>query len=372
MPYRPGLVYRDGVAVRYDGGDYPRELERALALLDYPRWRTRQRELRAQGRHLGLGVAGSLEAGGSSRPGEWATVKVDEHGHVEVLIGVSGSGQGHETVFAQVCAEHLGARFDDIRVRGGDTALVPHGYGTGASRVAVNTGNAVMSAATAVKDKARRVAARLLECATEDVRIEDGRAFVVGSPARAIALADVARAALRDRALITDGGPGLWESRFWAPPTVTWSSGVHAAVVEVDAETGRVDILRYVIVHDCGRQLHPVIVDGQIVGGFAQGLGVALGEHVVYGDDGQVLTTTLMDYLVPRAEDMPPLIVEHLHFPTDHNALGVRGVGEGATGPPPTVIANAVADAFGGRVEIRTPILTPERVWTLLREAGLT
>jgi aerobic carbon-monoxide dehydrogenase large subunit len=372
MPYRPGLVYRDGVPVRYDGGDYPRELERALALLDYPRWRTRQRELRAQGRHVGLGIAGSLEAGGSSRPGEWATVKVDEHGHVEVLIGVSGSGQGHETVFAQVCAEHLGARFEDIRVRGGDTALVPHGYGTGASRVAVNTGNAVMSAAVTVKAKARRVAARLLECATEDVRIEEGRAFVIGAPARAIALGDVARAALRDPTLIADGGPGLWASRFWAPPTVTWSSGVHAAAVEVDPETGRVGILAYVIVHDCGRQLHPVIVDGQIVGGFAQGLGVALGEHIVYDDEGQVLTSTLMDYVIPRADDMPPLMVEDLHFPTDHNALGVRGVGEGATGPPPTVIANAVADAFEGRVEIRMPVFTPERVWTLLREAGLT
>jgi len=372
MPYRPGLVYRDGVPVRYDGGNYPEELERALALLDYPRWRAVQRELRAQGRHLGLGIAGSLEAGGSSRPGEWATVKVDEHGNVEVLIGVSGSGQGHDTVFAQVCAEHLGARFDDIRVRGGDTALVPHGYGTGASRVAVNTGNAVMDAAIAVKAKACRVAARLLECAVEDVRIEDGHAFVVGASARAIALGAVARAALRDRALIADGGPGLWASRFWAPPTVTWSSGVHTAVVEVDPETGRVVILRYVIVHDCGRQLHPVIVDGQIVGGFAQGLGVALGENIVYGDDAQVLTSTLMDYVIPRAGDMPPLVVEHLHFPTDHNALGVRGVGEGATGPPPTVIANAVADAFDGRVEIRTPIFTPERVWTLLREASLT
>jgi carbon-monoxide dehydrogenase large subunit len=371
MPYRPGLVYRDGVPVRYDGGDYPHELARALALLDYPRWRTRQRELRTHGRRIGLGIAGSLEAGGSSRPGEWATVKIDEHGHVEVLIGVSASGQGHETVFAQVCAEHLGARFEDIRVRGGDTALVPHGYGTGASRVAVNTGNAVMDAAATVKGKACRVAARLLECAAEDVRIENGQAFVVGAPARTIALGDLARAALRDKRLIADGGPGLWASKFWAPPTVTWSSGVHAAAVEVDPETGRVTILRYVIVHDCGRQLHPVIVDGQIVGGFAQGLGVALGEHIVYGDDGQVLTTTLMDYLVPRADDMPPLFVEHLNFATDHNPLGVRGVGEGATGPPPAVIANAVADAFEGRLEIRTPVFTPERVWALLRETGV-
>jgi carbon-monoxide dehydrogenase large subunit len=297
-------------------------------------------------------------------------VKVDDRGHVEVLIGVSGSGQGHETVFAQVCAEYLGAKFDDVGVRGGDTTLVPYGYGTGASRVAVNTGNAVADAAAAVKVKACRVAARLLECATDDVRIEDSRAFVVGTPSRAIVLGHLARAALRDRSLIELGGPGLWATKFYAPPTVTWSSGVHAAVVEVDAETGRVTVIRYVIVHDCGRQIHPVIVDGQIVGGFAQGLGVALGEHVVYGDDGQILTMTLMDYPVPRADDIPPLVMEHLHFATDHNPLGVRGVGEGATGPPATVIANALSDAFEGRLDIRTPVFTPERVYALLREAG--
>jgi aerobic carbon-monoxide dehydrogenase large subunit len=372
MPYRTGLVYRDGVAVSYDGGDYPFELRRTLELLDYDGWRGRQADLRARGRRVGLGIAGYMEAGGSPSPGEWATVKVDERGHVEVLIGVSSSGQGHETVFAQVCADKLGARFDAIQVRGGDTVLVPFGYGTGASRVAINTGNAVADAATAVKAKALRVAARLLECAAEDVRLEDGRAFVVGSPARAIALGDLARAALRDRSLIDSGdGPGLWSTKFWALPTVTWSSGVHAAAVEVDVETGRVTILRYVIVHDCGQAIHPVIVDGQIAGGYAQGLGVALGERLVYDDAGQLLTSTLMDYLVPRADDMPPLVMEHLHFPTDHNALGVRGVGEGATGPPATVIANAVADALGGRLDVRMPVFTPERVHALLREAGL-
>jgi aerobic carbon-monoxide dehydrogenase large subunit len=370
MPYRPGLVYRDGVAVSYDGGDYPLELRRALELLDYDAWRKRQRDLRAQGRCVGLGLAGYLEAGGSVRPGEWSTVKIDDHGHVEVLIGVSGSGQGHETVFAQVCAEYLGAAFDDVRVRGGDTTLVPYGYGTGASRVAVNTGNAVAEAATAVRDKAVRVAARLLECAPADVRLDASRAFVVGAPARALSFAQIARAALRDRSLVELGGPGLWATKFYAPPTVTWSSGVHAAVVEVDVETGQVAILRYVIAHDCGRQLHPVIVDGQIVGGFAQGLGVILGERIVYGDDGQLLTGTLMDYPLPRAEDMPPLVLEHLQFATDNNPLGVRGVGEGATGPPTAAIANAVSDAFDGRLDVRSPDLTPARVHALLRDAG--
>jgi len=287
-----------------------------------------------------------------------------------VLIGVSGSGQGHETVFAQVCAEYLGAAFDDIRVRGGDTTLVPFGYGTGASRVAVNTGNAVAVAAADVKVKACKVAAGLLECAPDDVRIEEGRAFVVGAPNRAVPLAQVARVALSDRGLVELGGPGLWATKFYSPPTVTWSSGVHAAVVEVDAETGQLAILRYAIVHDCGRQLNPMIVDGQIVGGFAQGLGVVLGEHVVHDQDGQLLTNTLMDYPIPRADDMPPLVMEHLEFKTDHNPLGVRGVGEGATGPPTAAIANAVADAFDGRLDVGNPVLTPHRVWALLRQAG--
>jgi aerobic carbon-monoxide dehydrogenase large subunit len=371
MPYRPGLVYRDGVPVSYDGGDYPLELRRALDLLDYAGWRGRQAGLRAEGRVVGLGMAAYLETGGSVNPGEWATVKVDEGGGVDVAIGVSSSGQGHETVFAQVCAEYLGARFDAIHVRGGDTTLVPHGYGTSASRVAINTGNAVAEAASAVRAKACRVAARLLECAPDDVRIEGGQAFVIGAPARAIALGHVARAALRDRRLVDLGGPGLWATRFYALPTVTWASGVHAAVVEVEVETGRLAVLHYVVVHDCGRQIHPVIVDGQTLGGLAQGLGVALGEHVVYGEDGQLLTGTLMDYPIPRADEMPPLVVEHLDVATDHNPLGVRGVGEAATGPPAAVLVNALADAFGGGLDIRVPVLTPGRVWTLLREAGL-
>jgi carbon-monoxide dehydrogenase large subunit len=272
-------------------------------------------------------------------------------------------------VFAQVCAEYLGARFEDIRVRGGDTTLVPYGYGTGASRVAVNTGNAVALAAASVKRKACRVAARLLECGEQDVRIEDGRAFVTGAPMRALPLGRVARAAQRDRSLAELGGPGLQDTKFYALPTVTWASGVHVAVVEVDPDTGRVAILKYVMVHDCGRQLHPVIVDGQVLGGFAQGLGVSLGERVVYDETGQLLTGNFMEYPIPRADDMPDVVTEHLVFPTDHNPLGVRGVGEGPTCSPTAVVANAVDDAFDGRLDIRDPVLTPQRVRALVEEA---
>lgn len=371
MPYRSGLTYRDGVPIVYDGGDYPAELRKALELCDYDGWRKRQAELRAAGRRVGVGIATYLEAGGIGWPCEGASVKVDDAGNVEVLIGVSSSGQGHETIFAQVCAEHLGARFEQIRVRGGDTTLLPHGFGTGASRVAVNTGNAVMMAAEAVRAKASRVAARLLECGEQDVRVEDGQVFVAGAPMRAIPLGTVAKAALRDRSLAALGGPGLWDTKFYYPPTVTWSSGIHVAVVDVDPDTGKVTVLKYVMVHDCGRQLNPMIVDGQLVGGFVQGLGVALGEHVVYDGSGQLLTGSLMDYAIPRADDIPEIATEHFHFPTDLNPLGIRGAGEGPTGPPPAAIANAVADAFGGRLRITFPVVTAARVHALLREVGI-
>ena len=239
MPYRAGLVYRDGVPVSYDGGDYPLELRRALELLDYDGWRKRQAELRAQGRHVGLGIAGYLEAGGSVRPGEWATVKVDERGHVEVLIGVSGSGQGHETVFAQVCAEHLGAASTTFACAAATRRSSPTATAPGRAASPSTPATRWPVAAAAVKGKACRVAARLLECDAEDVRIEDGRAFVVGAPEARDCPRRARQAALRDRSLVELGGPGLWATKFCALPTVTWSSGVHVAVVEVDAETGR-------------------------------------------------------------------------------------------------------------------------------------
>jgi carbon-monoxide dehydrogenase large subunit len=371
MPYRPGTVYRDGVPCVYDGGDYPFELRKALELADYDGWRKRQAALRAEGRYIGVGISSYLEAGGVGWPCEGATVKVDDQGKVEVMIGVSQSGQGHETVFAQVAAQYLGASYDDVRVRGGDTALIAYGFGTGASRVAVNTGNAVLEAAEAVRVKAAKVAARLLECDEKDVRVEDSKAFVAGSPMKAVPFATLAKAALRDRNLAALGGPGLIETKYYYPPSVTWSSGVNVAVVEVDPETGAWRCLSYVAVHDCGTQLNPMIVDGQVLGGFAQGYGVALGESIHYDETGQMLTGSMMDYPIPRADEMPVFVTEHLHFPTTHNRLGVRGVGEGPTGPPPAALANAVADALGGRPRFRFPALTAPRVVDAMRDAGI-
>jgi carbon-monoxide dehydrogenase large subunit len=371
MPYRPGTIYRDGVPCVYDGGDYPLELRRALELADYDGWRKKQSDLRAQGRYVGIGISSYLEAGGVGWPCEGATVKVDDQGKVDVMIGVSQSGQGHETVFAQVAAHYLGASYDDVRVRGGDTALMAYGFGTGASRVAVNTGNAVLEAAEGVRGKAAKVAARLLECDEKDVRVEDSKAYVAGAPMKSISFAMLAKAALRDKNLAALGGPGLIETKYYYPPSVTWSSGVNVAVVEVDPETGAWRCLSYVTVHDCGTQLNPMIVDGQVLGGFAQGYGVALGESIDYDETGQMLTGSMMDYPIPRADDMPPFVTEHLHFHTDHNRLGVRGVGEGPTGPPPAVLANAIADALGGRPRFRFPVLTARRVADAMDAAGM-
>ena len=371
MPYRPGTIYRDGVPCVYDGGDYPFELRRALELADYDGWRKKQKDLRAQGRYIGVGISSYLEAGGVGWPCEGATVKVDDQGKVDVMIGVSQSGQGHETVFAQVAAHYLGASYDDVRVRGGDTALIAYGFGTGASRVAVNTGNAVLEAAEAVRAKAAKVAARLLECDEKDVRVEDSKAYVAGAPMKSISFAMLAKAALRDKNLAALGGPGLIETKYYYPPSVTWSSGVNVAVVDVDPETGAWRCLSYVTVHDCGTQLNPMIVDGQVLGGFAQGYGVALGESIHYDETGQILTGSMMDYPIPRADEIPAFVTEHLHFHTDHNRLGVRGVGEGPTGPPPAALANAIADALGGRTRFRFPVLTAPRVAEAMHAAGL-
>ncbi len=367
MPYRTGLVYRDNVPILYDGGDYPRMLRAATERADYRGWRRRQSDLRQEGRAIGVGISSYLEAGGIG-PCEGATVKLEDTGRVSVLVGVNSQGQGHETTFAQVCAHYLGARFDDVHVSGGDTALMPVGYGTGASRVAVNTGNAVLKAAGEVRRKVAKLAARVLECDERDVEVNDSRAFVIGAPDRSVTFANLADTARRHRLMAELGGPGLLATEYFYPRTVTWSSGVHVAVVEIDVETGGIQILKYVVVHDSGVPLNPMIVDGQVRGGFAQGLGAALTEEVVYDDDGQLLSGTLMDYTVLRAADIPELDVEHFVFPTEENPLGVRAVGESGPISPPAALAAAVEDALGGGVRVTRTPLTTRHLFELIRD----
>jgi carbon-monoxide dehydrogenase large subunit len=348
MPYRTGLTYRDGVAIVYDPADYVAAFDRTLALLDWDGWRAEQTRRRGGARPVGLGVSAYVEGTGIG-PFEGADVRIDPSGAVYVLLGVSSQGQAHETTLAQVAAAELGVGIDQVVVVGGDTSLVGYGMGTIASRVAAVAGPAVARSARDVARKARLVAAEMLECAAGDVVLHDGRAHVAGMAERGVTFSALARASLRSPALRPEGAPGL-----------------HACALEVDVETGALRLLKYVAVHDCGRPINPMVVEGQLHGGIAQGIGTALSEELVH--DGQLLTATLMDYGLPRADGMPPLEVAALDHASAINELGIKGVGESGVISPSVAIANAVEDALAKRGADLTRLpVTPSRVWEALR-----
>jgi carbon-monoxide dehydrogenase large subunit len=370
MPYRPGLTYKDGVPVSYDPGDFPAAFERALTLLDYDGWRRRQKTQATTPRRIGVGVACYAQGTGLG-PYEGATVRIDPAGKVYVFIGVAAQGQGHATTLAQVAAGELGATYDDVIVVAGDTERFPIGMGTGGSRVAANAGPAVAGAAREVRAKAVRVAAELLECAPEDVRLEASRAFVAGLPDRGVSLGRLAHVAVKSRALRGGPDPTLNACTYFYPDTVTWAFGTHAAVVEVDIETGVTRLRAYAIVHDPGRAINPTIVEAQLQGGAVQGLAAGLCEEVVYDADGQLITGSLMDYAVPRADDLPPLAVALDEHPSVINPLGIKGVGESGAIPGAAVIANAIEDAVADLgVTIHEVPVTPARLHGLLAAAG--
>jgi carbon-monoxide dehydrogenase large subunit len=367
MPYRTGLTYRDGVAIVYDPADYVAAFDLVLARLGYDGWREEQRRRRGSARPVGLGVSAYVEGTGIG-PFEGADVRIDPSGVVYVLLGVSSQGQAHETTLAQIAAAELSVGVDQVTVIGGDTSVVGYGMGTIASRVAAVAGPAVARSAGDVARKARLVAAERLECAPDDVVLDAGRAHVAGMAGRAVTFADLARASLRSPALAREGAPGLHACAFFYPGTVTWAFGAHACVVEVDVETGALRVLKYVAVHDCGRPINPMVVEGQLHGGVAQGLGTALSEELVHDDRGQLLTGTLMDYGLPRADQMPDLEVAALDHPSVVNELGIKGVGESGVISPSAVVAGAVEDALAehGAEVTRVPV-TPARVWEALR-----
>ena len=370
LPYDFGMPYRDGNPLVYDTGDFPAALESALDAAGYKEFRAEQARLRARGVHRGIGISGYVE-GTAIGPFEGATVKLDLAGRVVVATGAVNSGQGHETSFAQVAADALGVPLDWVTVVGGDTATVPFGVGTFASRSAVTAGSSIVDACREVRGKLVRAAAALLEAAPGDVEIDDGQAFVRGAPGSAVDLARVVQASIPTFARPGVASPDFEATAYHHVPTVTYASAVHVAQVEVDVGTGGVKLLRYVVAHDCGRVINPAIVEGQVHGGVAQGVGGALFEEMVYDESGQLLTGSLMDYAVPKADDLPPIETVHLEFPSPRNPLGVKGLGEGGAISPPAAIANAVEDAlapFGVRVT-ETPV-TPARIVALLRNAG--
>jgi carbon-monoxide dehydrogenase large subunit len=367
MPYEVGGASLNQKTV-YDCGDYASALDHALDALDHSRARREQAEARRQGRYVGIGVACLVEKAGLG-PWEYARVEVDATGHVVVYSGVAAVGQGIDTTLAQVCADALSLPPERISVVHGDSARVPFGVGGFASRGASVALPAAAAAARKVRDKILRVAAATLEAAPEDLVLSDGAVHVRGVPDRRATFRDLARAAIPGPPGME---PGLYATDFFQAPKMTYPYGTHAALVEVDGETGEVKILRYAIAYDIGRAVNPMIVDGQLVGALAQGIGGALLEELVYDEQGQLLTSTLMDYLMPTAMEMPAVTAVRIleETPTPLNPLGVKGAGEGGSSGCGGAIANAVADALAPLgVAITALPLTPDRLSALMRAA---
>ncbi|HUP37786.1 MAG TPA: xanthine dehydrogenase family protein molybdopterin-binding subunit [Candidatus Limnocylindria bacterium] len=370
LPYELGIPYRDGNPLVYDSGDFKAGLEAALRAVDYDALRAEQARLRERGIHRGIGISSYVE-GTAIGPYEGATVRLDASGHAVVATGACCQGQGHETSFAQIAADALGIPLEAVSIVGGDTAAIPFGVGTFASRSAVNAGSSIHEASGRVKDKLIAAAAALLEAAPADVLVADGMVTVRGAPTSAIPIAKVIQAAIPTFARPGVASPDFEATVYHHQPTVTYTSATHVAVVDVDAGTGSVKLLRYLVAHDCGTIINPVIVEGQIHGGVAQGVGGGLLEEMVYDEQAQLLTGTFMDYLVPTAMELPPIETVHLEYPSPRNPLGMKGIGEGGAISPPAAIANAVEDAlapFGVRVT-RTP-LGPSVVLDLLDQAA--
>ena len=349
MPYALGIPYRDGVPIRYDSGDFPAALEKALdALGGLDAFRREQAALRKDGRYVGIGI-GCYTEGTGAGPFEGATVRIDPSGKIHVTSGICPQGQGMETVFAQVAADWWRVAPEDVTVFLGDTAGIGMGFGTVASRSTVNLSGAIHHASERLRARCFEVASSLLECAPADLELRAGGVGVIGVPGGTVPFADLSRAARGwDRVRKPGLAPGLEETFYYEPPTVTWAYATHAAIIEVDIETGAVTVRRYVVAHDCGTVVNPMLADGQIVGGVVQGLGGALFEEVAFDGSGQVVNGSFMDYCMPRASDVPGIEVVHQEFPTPLNPLGVKGLGEGGAIAPPVTIANAVCDALSG------------------------
>ena len=362
--------YQAATGLTYDSGNYAQGMERALELLDYPYWRARARQQKPDEPLIGVGLATFLKSSGAAGDHrvESAEVTITPAGDIVVYTGISPHGQGSETSFAQIVADELGVHPAQVRVRHSDTALFPLGEGTSASRGLIVGGSAVYTVVQEARQHLAHLASELLACPAEDIRFQNGRACNCHKPEEQLTFAQLVAAASRTAHGSVEGERGLVISGTYTLPGAPFSFGAHAVVVEISRETGQVAILRYVGVHDCGRIVNPRLVEGQIIGGIAQGLGQALTEDVVYSPEGQPLTGSLLDYALPRAHDVPPLILETLEVPSPTNPLGAKGIGSVSTVPAPAAVANAVLDAlasFGVR-HLDTP-LTAEKIWRAMQ-----
>jgi carbon-monoxide dehydrogenase large subunit len=375
--------YKSPSGIVWDRSSFTESLRRAREALDYEAARDEQARARAAGRWVGIGIASYVELTGIGSaipvsPGmpvstgtEAATIRFDPAGKVTAVFGVASHGQGLETTLAQIVADEVGVPIEDVRVVHGDTDVSPYGTGTYASRSLVLAGGAAILAGRSVREKMLVIAGHLLEADPADVTLADGRYAVRGMPDRSVTVRQIARAAYGGAKQLPKGlEPGLEATRFYDPYYGTASNATHAAMVEIDRATLEVKTLRYVVVEDCGRMVNPLIVDGQVHGGVAQGIGAALLEEIVYDDQGQLLSGTLMDYVVPSACEIPTMEVHHVETPSPVALGGFRGMGEGGTIGAPAAIANAVADALAPlQIEIAELPVTPERLFRLIGKA---
>jgi carbon-monoxide dehydrogenase large subunit len=376
FPYDNGLGL-----LPYDSGNYEPALDKALALAGYHDFRKEQEEARKRGKYLGIGLSSYVEICGVA-PSAWiglpgqgwgaglwesANVRVHLTGKVVVTTGSLPHGQGVETTFAQIVADELGVPYDDVTIEWGDTQGTPFGYGTYGSRSLAVGGTALYKSVSKIKEKAKRLAAHMLEANPDDIVFENGKAFVKGSPDKAKTLAEIALQASVAYDLPQGMEPFLDETTYYDPPNCTFPFGTHVAIVEVDPDTGRVDLKRYIAVDDCGNQINPLIVQGQIHGGIVQGIAQALYEHGVYDENGQLLSGTLMDYAVPTAAMVPSFEMDHTVTPSPVNPMGVKGAGEAGTIASAQAVMNAVIDALApfGVKHMQMPA-TPENVWRVI------
>jgi CO/xanthine dehydrogenase Mo-binding subunit len=345
-------------------------MDRAVELIEFDNLLQNQPRLRAEGRHVGIGIVSYVEGTGIG-PYEGARVRVDPNGSVTLATGVGTQGQGHFTSFAQIVADQLGVGATEVRVVTGDTREMHWGSGTFASRGAVVAGSACHAAAVAVREKVVRLATEHFEAAADDLVLEGGQVYVRGSPSSAITLGELAKRANPLRGAVRPGTePGLEATSYFGPERGATANGVHAMIVEVDPETAMVRIQRYVVVHDCGAVINPMIVEGQIHGGVALGIGNAFYEKLVYDANGQLTTASFMDYLLPTALDVPPIETAHIETLSPLNPLGMKGVGEAGAIPVGAAFAQAVENAMqGSGLEILEIPLSPSRLFELISAA---
>jgi aerobic carbon-monoxide dehydrogenase large subunit len=367
FPYNNEIIFQDFAPLVYDSGNYEAVLDKALAMIDYEAFiKEEQPRLRAAGRHVGIGLVAYVEGTGIG-PYEGARVQVQASGKVSVATGVGTQGQGHYTSFAQIVADQVGVDVSDVELVTGDTDQFYWGAGTFASRGAVVAGNAINQAACDVRRKILRLASELLGVYERDLELANGEVWVTGEPERRIGLGELAQQANPLRGAVRPGTePGLEATNYFGPERGATASGIHAMIVEVDPETMLLDILKYVVVHDCGRVINPLILDGQIHGGVAQGIGNAFYEQLVFDENGQLLTGSFMDYLLPTSLDVPRMAVGHEVTPSPLNPLGVKGAGEAGAIPVGPLFAQAIEDALADpQLEILEIPLSPGRLWEI-------